>query len=93
MNLEPVLLKASLGAIFYIIAHTFWTSIIWNELLIKLFVLFDISGWIIYAVLLVFPHMLQWALVILALAHMYHLFIWRMWCFYTDAHCSNIHHC
>ena len=92
MSFKPILLETSLGAIFHGIADTFWTSVIWNELLVKLFVLFHISGWVINAILLILPYMLQWALVILALADMYHLVIGRMWSLNTDAHSGHVHH-
>ena len=93
MRFKPILLETSLGAIFHSVTYTFWASVIWNELLIKLLVLFDVSRWIIDGILLILPDMLKRALVILALADMDHLLIRWMWSFNTYSHCCHIHHC
>ena len=93
MDFEPILLETSLGAIFHSVGNTFWASVIWDELLVKFFVLFNVSWWILYTILLILPDVLQRALVILALADMDHFFIWWMWSFHTYSHCRYIHHC
>jgi hypothetical protein len=92
MGLKPVLLETSLGAILDYLADTFWTGVEGDELLVEFLAFFHIRAWIINRVLLVFPDMLQWALVVLALADMDHLVIWGMGCLEADAHRCYIHH-
>lgn len=74
MHLEPILLKASLRAILHLLStFTFWTSVEWNELLVEFLIVLNVYRWVIYAILLVFPDMLKWTLIILALTDMDHL--------------------
>ena len=93
MGFKPILLETSLGAIFHRVTNTLRASVEWNKLLVKLLVLFHVSGGIIDAILLILPYMLERTLVILALAHMYHLVIRWMRGFDTYSHSCHIHHC
>lgn len=70
MNLEPILLKASLTTILYRFIIAFWTSIEWNELLI------DIT----LRVISTFYYISKWTFVVFALCNMYHFIIWRRRC-------------
>ena len=80
MHLEPILLKASLRAILHLLStFTFWTCVEWNELLVEFLIVLNVDRWVIYAILLVFPDMLKWTLIILALTDMDHLIWWRLW--------------
>ena len=76
MLFEPVLLTAPLRAIFYRFRNAFRTLKKWNELLIKIFTVFILC--ITISVLLVLPEMLQWALIIITLANMNKIVIWRL---------------
>ena len=70
MDLKPVLLEASVRAVFDCVRNTLRTRKMGDELLVELLVaaLFE-GGGLVDAVLLVFPDVLEGALVILALAH------------------------
>ena len=63
MPLEPILLGAPLSAILHLVFEALGTSVERNELLVKLAVFFTVR------VLLILHQMLQWALVISALAN------------------------
>lgn len=96
MDLEPVLLEASMRAVFDCISHTFRTLEMRNKLLIKLLVSILVEGsGLVDAVLLVFPDVLERAFVILALAHMDQLVIRRrrnLPNYATGSYRSCIHH-
>lgn len=78
MELEPILLKASLRAIFDRGSNTFRTLVKCYELLIKLLAVFVFVIRRCISILLVFPEMLQRALIVPALAYVDHLVIrWR----------------
>ena len=85
MRLEPVNLTAPLTTIFNgVRLGALWTGVKWYELLVKFFA---VSVWIIDAILLVFPDLLQWTLVILTLTNM-NQFIVRWFCIHWNAlHC------
>ena len=70
MDLKPILLEASVRAVFDSISRTFRTLKVRYELLVKLLVAVLVEGCgLVDAVLLVFPDVLEWAFVILTLAH------------------------
>lgn len=67
MSLEPVNLKAPLTAVFDgIRLGALWTCVKRYELLIEFFA---VSIWIIDTVLLIFPDVLKWTLIIFTLAN------------------------
>ena len=96
MDLKPVLLEASVRAVFDGLCHTFGTLEVRYELLIKLLIAIFLEGCgLVDAILLVFPDVLEWALVVLALAHMDELVIgWRrnLTNDATGSNCCSIHH-
>jgi hypothetical protein len=71
MALEPVLLEAPLRTVpDDILIRALRTGIERNKLLVKLTsVITVVLGRVVDAVLLLLPHLLQWALVVFALAH------------------------
>ena len=79
MYLEPVLLEASLGTVLCSVNLALRTSVERDKLLVKLLALLNVGVWIVDAVLLVLPNVLQRALVILALTDMDHFVRWRVW--------------
>lgn len=79
MYLEPVLLEASLGAVLCSVDLALRTSVERDKLLVKLLALLNVGVWVVDAVLLVLPNVLQRALVILALTDMDHFVRWRVW--------------
>ena len=99
MQFKPILLLASLWAIFYLfILRALGACIEWDELLIELFILFVIRVWVLNAVLLVFPYVLERAFVVSALAHVDHFVIWwgqaYLWLLcWTNHYSTCVHHC
>ena len=78
MDLKPILLEASVRAVFDSISRTFRTLKVRYELLVKLLVAVLVEGCgLVDAVLLVFPDVLERTFVIFTLAHMDELVIWR----------------
>lgn len=99
MDLEPVLLLTSLGTVFLaIILWTLRACIVRYELLIEFLVLLIIWIRVLYAILLIFPDVLQWALLISTFAYMNHFIIrWnqvhlRLLCG-ADDDATCVHHC
>jgi len=100
MELEPILLLASLRTIFdAFFFRTLRTCIKWDKLLIKFFILL-ICRWIrvLNAILLVLPDVLQWTFIIPTFAHVDHFIIWRgeidlrlfSW---ANDYSTCVHHC
>ena len=94
MGLEPILLEAPLRAILNRLLRTLRTTVEWDELLVEFFVSAD--EWLINAILLILPDMLQRALIVLALADVNHFIIrghWYLVEMCANGNCCGIHHC
>ena len=94
MALKPVLLETSLRTVPYdILFFTLWTGVERNKLLVKLTSLVAVVlGRIINAVLLLLPNLLQWTLVVFALAHVDQFVIWRFGDLVLNCNAWHIHH-
>ena len=92
MHLEPVLLVASLRAILGRLLLTFRASVERDELLVKLSAFSVVVCWVLDAVLLVFPNLLQGAFVVLALADMDHFVVGWRWDLWLDVVGCCVHH-
>jgi hypothetical protein len=75
MQFEPVLLKTSLRAVLGWIVQALWARIVRYELLIELLAALVLR---IKTVLLLSPNMLEWTLIVSALADVDHLVIGRL---------------
>ena len=79
MDLEPVLLEASLGTVFGHIVLALGAGVVIYELLVELFALLHVDRRVVDAVLLVLPDVLKRALIVFALTDMDHLVGWWVW--------------
>ena len=96
MDLEPVLLEASLGAVLgHIVPLALGTGEVVYELLVELLALLNVDRRVVDAVLLVLPDVLKRTLIVFALTDMDHLVGWWVWDtvsdFARDSNCGSVH--
>jgi len=76
MNLEPMLLITSLGTVFNWVLKAPGTRVERYKLLVKFFAVLVLR--ITTAILLIFPQVLQWALIIITLTHVNWFVVWGL---------------